>query len=69
MNTEWEYVGVLVSEWQVLDWTSLSAFQQGGVVQGMHFMDALNNIGKTGWEMVAAHPESNAIRYWFKRKM
>jgi hypothetical protein len=73
---QWEYVGILVNDWKVLDWTSLIAFHPTDAVitQGMHWIDALKNIGLEGWEMCAAHPDGmfgtkEDTRYWFKRRI
>lgn len=67
---QWEYVGVLVGGWKILDWTSISAFPEGisKVKQGLHFSDAVKYIGLEGWEMSGVEPLSDGDkRFWFKR--
>lgn len=66
---QWEYVGILIHHWKVVDWTTITAFHNDEIRVGHHFIDVLRIAGLAGWEMTAAYPESDNIRFWFKRRI
>lgn len=66
---KWEYVRITVIDWQVVDWSSISAFHNADIKVNDHFIDVLKIAGEAGWEMTAAYPDAKRVYFWFKRSV